>query len=72
MAIMVIMAIMVFIVIMVIKVIMVILVIKKNKNKNKKKNFETSLDHFINDWNKMFYIKRSRLKIEQCGAKWSA
>jgi hypothetical protein len=31
-------------------------------------NNETSLDRFIDD-KKMFYIKRSRLKIEQCGAK---
>jgi hypothetical protein len=30
-------------------------------------NNENSLDRFISD-NKMFYIKWSRLKIEQCGA----
>jgi hypothetical protein len=31
-------------------------------------NNDTSLDRFIYD-KKMFYIKRSRLKIEQWGAK---
>jgi hypothetical protein len=30
---------------------------------------ENSLDCFINDGKIMFYIKQSRLKIEQCGAK---
>jgi hypothetical protein len=33
------------------------------------KKIETSLDRSINDEKIMFYIKRSRLKIEQCGAK---
>ena len=31
--------------------------------------FETSLDRFINDEKKMFYIKLSRLKIEPSAAK---
>jgi hypothetical protein len=31
-------------------------------------NNDTSIDRFINN-EEMFYIKRSRLKIEQCGAK---